>query len=749
MEYFYTEKQELYILYGINCEIMLWIQKSIQNKSTLIENALFRNVVTFDDYVSAFGARNNDVKRERCIEIIKKLWDSFPGLGPYPILDVLQKIEVERVFYRQYRDHATHQLYVYLLGLYLYDNCNTIKTAVSNEIRKNAKPKTVQNRFILRWFTASIMHDIGYVLENKYGDPKKNKTFIDSYNENIDLTEKIKESLDDTVEYCFGHSVINLSKAKEKFLNKEINWNPKRKSIDLDNIDNEDNISSLLSGLENHGIKHSGLKKHKGKSALYIYYTQAHDTDPDDQNRSGFWDHGISSAILCLHVWNLFAEKIKIVFEKYSNNEIKWKRLDSSFEKIKKAFDNLPAKVDMYKAAGAIALHNINKDIWTKKDEIFNSISLDNYCIHLTDSDVYKASPLAFLLGLSDSLQDWDRPRFYPQMEKDHSLKTLADEDISIQFKNDKILLNYKYDNIYNFEEIEKGNVLESFYSQRITEIKKYLQPSAIDNIIGLNKQVFHEIPIPFTPLEKEKLERIEYFLDAKPFDEDEYNINVCLNQNRRFNKNCTLQGSAMLILSELYRCFEASSKTLRILGLLENLYRTIEQIISSSFKEDDPIIHTASNVKEELRNNISILLNNNDLANNPIPSKHSTLEVFLKHRFSHHKHHYETVSNSIATMQKLEQSCEKAETDEESKQLIISLNPENDSLLENLSLNINSYIVLLEEVYKSRLDDTWGKIVTSFRTEFNIKDIGGCFFNTNESLPHVQKDKKHLNIWD
>ena len=57
-----------------------------------------------------------------------------PELGPHLLPKTLSRFEDDRKFHDAYRDHAAHQLLVYLLGLFMYDNRSAIKKAITKEI---------------------------------------------------------------------------------------------------------------------------------------------------------------------------------------------------------------------------------------------------------------------------------------------------------------------------------------------------------------------------------------------------------------------------------------------------------------------------------------------------------------------------------------------------------------------------------------------------------------------------------------
>ena len=96
-------------------------------------------------------------------------------------------------------------------------------------------------------------------------------------------------------------------------------------------------------------------------------------------------------------------------------------------------------------AAAAMALHNITPKDWDRvhKDGLLQAgFNMGAFRIHLTDHD--HRTPLAFLLGLVDTLQDWDRPRFRAPKSEDELI--LTDQDMSITAKDGRLLLYFSRD---------------------------------------------------------------------------------------------------------------------------------------------------------------------------------------------------------------------------------------------------------------------------------------------------------------
>ena len=96
------------------------------------------------------------------LTLYQQLWAKYPEFGPNLLINMLPEFEHDRVFYNNYRDHTTHMVKCFLLGIYLYENCSVFFGAV----------KDIQ-RFLKTWTLVALYHDIGYILENDVADPQE------------------------------------------------------------------------------------------------------------------------------------------------------------------------------------------------------------------------------------------------------------------------------------------------------------------------------------------------------------------------------------------------------------------------------------------------------------------------------------------------------------------------------------------------------------------------------------------------
>ena len=223
-----------------------------------------------------------------------------------------------------------------------------------------------------------------------------------------------------------------------------------------------------------------------GKSPLRLYYDYAISHTPVSQNRSRFRDHGIVSALLLMRIWFYYKEHLQR-FSSFTDESL----LNSIINDLKSVGSRVhTCEESIISAAGAIALHNINPSLWDAGDTLTYDLTLHEFRIRLNDK-LTGNTPMAFLLGLADTLQGWDRPRFRSPNEDD--TLGLTDQDMSMCIDDNKILLSYSKDNyLKNPPEVEK-----SLYSRVKNNLMQYLEKEAIESIIAWGEPKIELPPSP------------------------------------------------------------------------------------------------------------------------------------------------------------------------------------------------------------------------------------------------------------
>jgi hypothetical protein len=122
--------------------------------------------------LEAFFATRTDVRRlaaaqdvAACVLDLHDL-DDLNG-----IREIVAKQELRRTIrYKNQRDHTAHTLYLYLLGIWLFDNVPQVAKAVKVPVRD----------FLFRWAYASLLHDIGYVFYDLQSETLADRKDVDA-----------------------------------------------------------------------------------------------------------------------------------------------------------------------------------------------------------------------------------------------------------------------------------------------------------------------------------------------------------------------------------------------------------------------------------------------------------------------------------------------------------------------------------------------------------------------------------------
>ncbi len=405
-----------YTTYGVNAEMLACLTKSnwfkrIFSSDYLEENILFRAI-----------ASPSYAERVQCGKsCVNEIWKNIVPFGPYPLLDLLSEFEFDRQFYSGYRDHVTHQLKVFLLGIYVYESCPPIQKIIDLAYGN-------QDEFLLRWVLSAFFHDLGYVFE--IGDASDHT----HTHRTIKTINKIyHDPFNDFIKWHFGPILLP---AQSEAIRKKLEIKtPNLSYFDDIRVNSRDN--DLLDAIENR-VKSTNLCENTKPLQTYLRYAMAN--KPKNSKRPGFIDHGIASSYLLLHLYDMACEWSVKVSEQNSINQIdpdifeELKNKYSVFQKIKEC---------VYDAAAAIALHNIDSEIWDMNHAYRwekAKLTLHKFNIEL------EKLPLAFLLGLVDIIQEWDRPRFSSPKGIYDWPQDIQSQDLHVLPCKEKLLVSYPGD---------------------------------------------------------------------------------------------------------------------------------------------------------------------------------------------------------------------------------------------------------------------------------------------------------------
>ncbi len=300
----------------------------------------------------------------------------------------------------KHRDHYSHSVYVFLIGLAIYENNRLYRNSYSEyynrKMKSEGREETLneigaRRHFLKFWGLTSLFHDIGYPFELPFEQIKS--YFANSVYKRT--ARSIKDSFIQTMPYVAYQNMndflsnlnINSRTITQTDLNEKIDqWTNNERVCDLSDVFSLQ-LSKMLTGSEKYydpkndknpftaycksrGIRLLEDKAPDNYQQLYRRYLQDvlgnKPSHPEAFN--GYMDHAYFSAVLMLHKMNEMKE--------------------------------LQINTDYTDALCAILLHNsIFKRAIVTNGNRDHAFSVDE-------------SPLAYLLMLCDELQCWDRASY-------------------------------------------------------------------------------------------------------------------------------------------------------------------------------------------------------------------------------------------------------------------------------------------------------------------------------------------------
>jgi CheY-like chemotaxis protein len=413
-----------------NFSLNLEPSSKITDQNNVVENILMvlrNNLSTreffrlHEDKIQMLIESREDRKIYSSVSLWNALWLEESGMPNLPLMKVLAEQEFSGEMYTDYRDHVSHSIWMYFLGLYLYNQNEPIRNAIRTKLSEDV--------FFKAWKIASIFHDIGYA-----GDKGIDKE--DNY------LQPLLEDLNSFIRFPIGGYLksrrIECSEADEAAIAHTIGFfTPK--ILNLDDLEKvpvpgkDENLLNFIEGL----VIPTQLAQINQKTPLQNYYSLGKTVKP--KNRERFRDHGILSALILLYQFYYFDYYLKGL-KNASLPARLGRETRSAIEKMMSEPITLLYEEPVKQAAAAMALHNVNVDIWDieKAKDAPNYLSLSDYKITLQDT------PLAFLLAFTDVLQCWDRPkRRYVDNPNELSLRN---QDIRIRCDGNLIIWSIRTD---------------------------------------------------------------------------------------------------------------------------------------------------------------------------------------------------------------------------------------------------------------------------------------------------------------
>lgn len=304
-------------------------------------------------------------KAEALAERILELTD-FADL--VPIRSGVATLEIKRrISYEKQTDHTAHTLYLFLLGIWVYDNIPSLRDSIDESI-KSSNPI---HMFVFQWTYASLVHDIGYLfsqdIDNYVKDPLYASIFDSLFDfDNIKLNAGILseensiklEKLWRTFEEKYKVTTFSTIKSKPEVVHQldHIPW-----LFDL-GFETDSGLDLLIE---------SNIKETTLRDFAIVMATKGY-------SGNTVVDHGVASGLMLLKYSSIW---YWICNEARQNDLSLYEELTKNYKYPLKVFNH-----HVIPACKATAYHN-----------------LTNTKFNLTDN------PILFLAVLCDELQVWDR----------------------------------------------------------------------------------------------------------------------------------------------------------------------------------------------------------------------------------------------------------------------------------------------------------------------------------------------------
>lgn len=267
------------------------------------------------------------------------------------ILNTLNNYEYDGNYeFEDRRLHFPHQIYVFIIGLYIYNNNNYIQSTIREEIKKSTKEIQVRDykdnqihtfrysngsifgEFLFRWKFTCLLHDIGSPISLAYNNQDKIREYLNRISRN------------------YGYRINNINEL-----------------INFHEVNLLQKINSKLPELS---------------LSDYMSY-QASKPFPGDVCH----DHGIISALIFLYTMHDLYSRHLNGRESFIEQGVVWHS------------DIL--ETSLLHSSAAIALHNLDY----YEDAYNNALIDNNYKVF-----DFEKRPLCCLLKLADMLHEWDKP---------------------------------------------------------------------------------------------------------------------------------------------------------------------------------------------------------------------------------------------------------------------------------------------------------------------------------------------------
>jgi hypothetical protein len=445
---------------GVNGELL----KFAKSKPDIIKEFEGKPQDVKAELETFLSATMTEVRGKSARALLRKLWTRDRWLLHYaPFFERLAELEHMESFFSKYRDHVNHQILVFLLGAYIYYNDKRLRDALLGEIDRSNKEYVVVGRpvddreFLFRWKLAATFHDVGYIFE--VSPP------------NADAAAKQK-TVDESVAFIVDWSVSFLQQYLGRFEKDPNVVAATIKRIAAQTAGYAKNVARIADLFD---LAHAPGDRKRAFNVASIFLG-GHDADllegyydlcrNTDTARPRFYDHGIMSAAVLLKTADVQFHHLTELRRLANDGKLKKEPNLAAVVGDPSTDDQMkPGQfwVRFAHAAGAIALHNIYPSMYDAKT------TSDPRLANLPKFKISMETPLAYLLAMTDALQDWDRHSFRPP--------TLADKADDVPLSAYEVLL------VHNGEKLRAAGLTKNGKARiasRFTDMKATL--ADIDN---------------------------------------------------------------------------------------------------------------------------------------------------------------------------------------------------------------------------------------------------------------------------
>lgn len=388
-------------------------------------------------YLKVFFTCRSDIERLQHAEFLSECILSLTDFEDMiPLRSAVATLEVKRLIgYKKQTDHTAHTVYLFLLGIWLYDHISEIREAIDKSIDSHKTLKL----FIFQWTFASLLHDVGYLYYDF--EKRENSSAWLFYDEMLSLKyfQKFSEELSE-------EAMIELKQLWQEFskwykLPSHAEQTSSKQLIEsLDYIPwLTELFPSYQSGLEAMNSAHSigaGLP-----SFAYQMASTGYDGHP-------VVDHGIAGSLILLKYTSIWYWLSKHAAKRYP---LLHEELNAQFH-----YNQPTLEKHVISACKAIAYHNMTDIRFSLEQE-----------------------PLLYLAVLCDELQIWDR--FHSGSELIDNWKTIKNcmaENLGAEL----IVSETSAPMLHLMASQPHYNKLLGNLEKRVAQWERYVQLTKIDN---------------------------------------------------------------------------------------------------------------------------------------------------------------------------------------------------------------------------------------------------------------------------